>query len=81
MQYWQALGYAPPDEMIEIAKVAEEAGFEGLLLSDHIFVPEDRKALGLMMQMSVRENGMLSGLVREAARSFFIHAQANAIVL
>ena len=44
MKYWQALGYAPPDEMIEIAKVAEEAGFEGLLLSDHIFVPEDRKA-------------------------------------
>ena len=28
------------------------------------FVPEDRKTMGLMMQMSVRENGMLSGLVR-----------------
>ena len=44
MQHWQALGYAPPDQMVEIARVAEEAGFEGLLLSDHIFVPVDRKS-------------------------------------
>jgi len=40
MQYWQALGYEHPDDLIEIAKVAEEAGFEGLLLSDHVFAPE-----------------------------------------
>lgn len=44
MQYWQALGYAPTDELIEIAQGAEQAGFEGLLLSDHIFVPEERKS-------------------------------------
>lgn len=44
MQYWQALGYATPDEMLTIAPVAEEAGFEGLLLSDHVFVPEGRKS-------------------------------------
>ncbi len=42
MQHWQALGYVHPDEMFEIAAVAEEAGFEGLLLSDHVFVPEER---------------------------------------
>lgn len=40
MQYWQALGYEHPDDLIEIAKVAEEAGFEGLLVSDHVFAPE-----------------------------------------
>ncbi len=44
MQHWQALGYVHPDEMFEIAPVAEEAGFEGLLLSDHVFVPEDRQS-------------------------------------
>jgi probable F420-dependent oxidoreductase len=44
MQHWQALGYAPADEMLEIAPVAEEAGFEGLLLSDHVFVPEQRRS-------------------------------------
>jgi probable F420-dependent oxidoreductase len=40
MKYWQALGYAHPDELLQIAPVAEEAGFEGLLLSDHVFVPQ-----------------------------------------
>ncbi len=44
MQYWQALGYATPEEMLAIAPAAEEAGFAGLLLSDHVFVPEDRKS-------------------------------------
>ena len=44
MQHWQALGYAPADEMVEIARVAEEVGFEGLLLSDHVFVPEERRS-------------------------------------
>lgn len=44
MQHWQALGYAPPDELVEIAQSAEAAGFEGLLLSDHVFVPVDRKS-------------------------------------
>lgn len=40
MQYWQAVGYAHPHELLEIAPVAEAAGFEGLLLSDHVFAPE-----------------------------------------
>jgi probable F420-dependent oxidoreductase len=40
MQYWQAIGYAHPDELLEIAPVAEAAGFEGLLLSDHVVAPE-----------------------------------------
>ena len=44
MQHWQALGYTPPDQLVEIASVAEQAGFEGLLLSDHVFVPEDRQS-------------------------------------
>jgi probable F420-dependent oxidoreductase len=44
VQHWQALGYVEPDEMFEVARVAEEAGFEGLLLSDHVFVPENRQS-------------------------------------
>lgn len=43
MQHWQALGYAHPDQQIQIAQAAEEAGFEGLLLSDHVFSPKERK--------------------------------------
>ncbi|MEZ4331784.1 MAG: TIGR03619 family F420-dependent LLM class oxidoreductase [Myxococcota bacterium] len=44
IQHWQALGYTKPDELIEIARVAEESGFEGLLLSDHVFVPVERRS-------------------------------------
>lgn len=44
IQHWQALGYTNPDELVEIARVAEEAGFEGLLLSDHVFVPVERRS-------------------------------------
>jgi probable F420-dependent oxidoreductase len=44
VEHWQALGYVHPDQMVEIAQVAEEAGFAGLLLSDHVFVPEDRQS-------------------------------------
>lgn len=44
IQHWQALGYTHPDEQIEIARVAEEVGFAGLLLSDHVFVPIERRS-------------------------------------
>jgi len=44
VQYWQALGYAPPDQTIELARAAEAAGFTGLLLSDHVFAPIDRRS-------------------------------------
>jgi probable F420-dependent oxidoreductase len=44
VEHWQALGYAPADELIEIARGAEAAGFAGLLLSDHVFVPEHRQS-------------------------------------
>jgi len=39
VQHWQALGYAHPDQTVEIARAAEQAGFAGLLLSDHVFAP------------------------------------------
>lgn len=42
IQHWQALGYTHPDDLVEIARVAEEVGFTGLLLSDHVFVPMER---------------------------------------
>ena len=44
MEHWQALGYAPTHELIDLARTAEEAGFAGLLLSDHVFVPEKRQS-------------------------------------
>ncbi len=40
MQFWQAIPFTHPDDMLVLAPVAEEAGFEGILLADHVFAPE-----------------------------------------
>lgn len=40
MQFWQSLPFTHPDDMLELVPVAEEAGFEGILLADHVFAPE-----------------------------------------
>ncbi len=40
MQFWQALPFTHPDELIVLAQAAEEAGFEGIMLADHVFAPE-----------------------------------------
>ena len=39
MQFWQSLAFTEPDQLIPTAKIAEEVGFEGVLLSDHLFFP------------------------------------------
>ena len=41
MQFWQALSMMHPDDLLELAPVAEEAGFEGIMLADHLVVPEE----------------------------------------
>ncbi|UCE85189.1 MAG: LLM class F420-dependent oxidoreductase [Deltaproteobacteria bacterium] len=40
MRFWQAVSLTEPDQLLEIARGAEEAGFHGVLLSDHLFFPE-----------------------------------------
>jgi probable F420-dependent oxidoreductase len=44
MKFWQSVAFTAPDELVEIARGAEAAGFEGVLLSEHLFVPEDYAA-------------------------------------
>ncbi len=39
MKFWQAVSFLEPEEMIGVAQAAEEAGFHGLLLADHLFFP------------------------------------------
>ncbi len=41
MKYWQSTSFNDPLELPEIARAAEAAGFEGVLVSDHLFVPAD----------------------------------------
>jgi probable F420-dependent oxidoreductase len=40
MQFWQSLPFTHPDDLLELVPVAEEAGFEGIGLADHVFSPE-----------------------------------------
>jgi probable F420-dependent oxidoreductase len=41
MKYWQSISFTEPKELIEIAKCAEESGFEGVLISEHLFIPRE----------------------------------------
>lgn len=40
MKFWQSLAFTEPEQLTEVAQIAEEVGFEGVFVSDHIFYPE-----------------------------------------
>lgn len=40
MKFWQAVSFSEPEQLVEIAKLVEQTGFEGILVSDHLFFPE-----------------------------------------
>lgn len=40
MKFWQVVSFSEPEQLLDIARSAEEVGFEGVLLSDHLFFPE-----------------------------------------
>ncbi len=39
MRFWQVLSFSEPEQLVSLARAAEEAGFHGVLLSDHLFFP------------------------------------------
>ena len=39
MKFWQAISFMETDQLLGVAQAAEEAGFHGLLLADHLFFP------------------------------------------
>ena len=48
MKFWQFLRFAPPEMLPRLAKVAEDAGFHGVMLVDHMFVPEQFDTTGTL---------------------------------
>ena len=40
MKFWQSISFSEIEQYVEIAKIAEEVGFEGAFLSDHLVFPE-----------------------------------------
>lgn len=42
MQFWQGTAFMEADQLVEVAKICEEVGFDGLLVSDHLLHFEQR---------------------------------------
>ena len=36
MRFWQSIAFTEVDQFIEVAKISEEAGFDGITISDHL---------------------------------------------
>jgi alkanesulfonate monooxygenase SsuD/methylene tetrahydromethanopterin reductase-like flavin-dependent oxidoreductase (luciferase family) len=39
MRFWQSLHFCPPEQLIDLAKGAEKAGFRGVTIGDHLVQP------------------------------------------
>jgi len=39
MKFWQSISYNSPEDCVALAKTAEQAGFDGVSLAEHIFHP------------------------------------------
>ncbi|MEN8160385.1 MAG: LLM class F420-dependent oxidoreductase [Myxococcota bacterium] len=39
MKFWQVASFSEPEQLVGIARAAEEAGFHGVMLADHVFFP------------------------------------------
>jgi probable F420-dependent oxidoreductase len=44
MKFWQNLSWIEPDQLLEVAKFAEEVGFDGVMDGDHVFFPDPFKS-------------------------------------
>ncbi len=60
MKFWQAVSFSEPDQLRDIAMIAEEVGFEGIMISDHMFYPGDYEA-----KYPYSEDGKLDGFTAE----------------
>jgi probable F420-dependent oxidoreductase len=45
VRFWLSLNFEPSDQLLELARAAEDFGFEGVVLPDHIVVPADDTTL------------------------------------
>jgi probable F420-dependent oxidoreductase len=40
VRFWLAVAFLEPEELLDMARVAESAGYHGIAVSDHVFFPE-----------------------------------------
>ena len=43
MKFWQAVTWAETDQLVEIAKFAEDLGFHGVMTGDHALYPKEMR--------------------------------------
>ena len=41
MKFWASTAFSPPEHYVPLAKAADAAGIDGMLMSDHVFYPRD----------------------------------------
>ena len=39
MRFWQAVAFLDTDQLLDVARITEDAGFHGIAVSDHVFYP------------------------------------------
>ncbi len=39
MKFWQPILFTEPEQLVEVARIAEDVGFDGVLISDHLLYP------------------------------------------
>ena len=44
MKFWCVTAFMKSTELVPIARMVDEAGYHGMMLSDHIFYPQDLKS-------------------------------------
>jgi len=44
MRFWQCITYSHPRELVPLAKTAEQVGFDGVTVAEHIFYPQNLKS-------------------------------------
>ena len=37
MRFWQSIAFTEADQLLEVAKICDEVGFDGVMMSDHLF--------------------------------------------
>ena len=62
MKFWQALSFSEPDQLMDLAKICDEVGFEGAFVSDHMFYPGDYEN-----KYPYTESGKLDGFTADTA--------------
>ena len=63
MKFWASTAFMRSDELIDVARMLDEAGYHGVMVSDHVCYPRELKS---PYPYSPHEDGVLVRLRRNA---------------